>query len=217
MGVADRFVLKFENDAVDANNFQEYGIETVYDPAVVDLEVAVAQIIAYASCVAFNCSAEGTRLVSIMFTEHGTNVAVPQLYPASLVDAIVDANASLFAFPAINNAYGNELGDSGDTLAPLGTSIVQTEYTAIGGPGGRGRHYLPFVGKEAVDVSGFVRPLLRNALQDAYRAFILASDTLATGVVGLQPVVENAAKTTVTPITSVKCQPVFSNLSSRRR
>lgn len=217
MGVADRFVLKFENDAVDANNFQEYGIETVFDPGVVPLDVAVAQIIAYAGCAAINCSAEGTRLVSIMYTEAGTNVSVPMPYPTALVAAIVTANSSLFNFPSPFNSYGDDLGDAGNTLAPLGTSIVQTEYTAIGGPGGRGRHYLPFVGQDAVDGSGFVRPLLRTSLQDAYKAFILFEDTLATGVVKLQPVVENAAKTTVTPITSVKCQPVFSNLSSRRR
>jgi len=217
VGVADRFILKFENDAVDANNFQEYGIETVFDPGVVDLVDATAQIIAYASCCAKNASAEGTRLTGIMYVANGTNMSVPLSYPATEVQAIVTANSSLFDFPAVNNAYGLDIGDAGNTLAPLGTSIVMSEYTDVGGPGGRGRHFLPFIGQDAVDGAGFARSILRTALQDAYNAFIRATDTLATGVVNLQPVVENAAKTTVTPITNIRSQPVFSNLSSRRR
>lgn len=218
MGLAARFQARFTNDAVEATNYQEFGLEIGADVPAIGLDVVSAQIIAYCSCALGLVSAEDTRLEQLSYIAAGTNVAVPVPFPTAAYATLRTANVAVWVRMQPMTAYGVDIGLSGAPLAPLGTSVVVSEYTAVGGPAGRGRHYLPFVSVFPVDVGGVCKPVVRVDVADAYNAFIRDGVTPnAVGVVDLLPVVENAARTVNTAITSVKVQPVFSNLESRRR
>jgi hypothetical protein len=69
-----------------------------------------------------------------------------------------------------------------------------------------------------VNAQGFVATARQALSNDAYETFFLGGGNVpmaATPAVGV--VVTNHLKTTSYPISTVKAQPVFSNLESRRR
>lgn len=215
---ASRFIFKFENDNVEATNYQEYGIELGCDVDALGLGNVVAQMLCYVSGVAKWTADQHTKLVGVDYRATLSSVSVPVPFPLIEYGALKAANDTNYPKLVTMTHYGVDLGETGNALSPLGTSIVVSEYTATGGPSGRGRHFLPFIGKFSVDGSGHVDPSHREAIQAYYNAFILnAGDPAGIDTVDLQPVVENAARTTVKAITSCKAQPVFSNLESRRR
>jgi hypothetical protein len=215
---ASRFVLRFENDNVEATNYQEFGLELGANIDTIGLANVAAQIIGYATIACRWVSDQSTKLTGIQYRATLATVSVPVPFPTTEYAALYAANTAAWPKMVGITGYGQALGETGNALSPLGTSIVHTEYTATGGPSGRGRHYLPFVGKFSVTGGGTVEPTHRTGIEEAYNAFIRDGVTPnAAGCVDLQPVVENAARTTVKAITSTKVQPVFSNLESRRR
>jgi len=216
MAIAHRFVITFSNDNVEATNYQQFGIELgsdVYTPGVPEV---TAQIIAYVTGACRWVSDQSTKIQGITHRDPLASVATPVPFPTAEYAALYAANIGDFPKLVGITGYDQAMGETGNPLSPLGTSIVVTEYTAVGGPGGRGRHFLPFVGTFSITGGGYVQPTHRAGVEELYRAFILGDGT-GTDTVELEPVVENAAGTSATAITSVKAQPVFSNLESRRR
>jgi hypothetical protein len=217
MGAASRFIFRFENDNVEAVNYQEFGIELGCDVAVIGLEQVVAQLLGYVTGACRWVSDQHTKLVGIDYRATLSTVSVPVAFPTAEYAAFYAANVAAFPKMVGITGYGQDLGETGNPLAPLGTSIVVSEYTATGGPSGRGRHFLPFIGAYSVTGGGYVQPTHRAALKEYYERLLMDGVTVTAPWEPLQPVVENAAGTTVKNITNVKAQPVFSNLESRRR
>jgi hypothetical protein len=217
MSAASRFMLKFENDNVDAINYQEFGIELGCDVDELGLANVAAQLIAYASGACRWTSDQHTKLVGIQYTPTLSTLSVPVAFPTAEYAALYAATVGDYPKIVGITNYGQDLGETGNPLAPLGTSIVVSEYTATGGPAGRGRHFLPFTGAFSVTGGGFVQPTHRAGVEALYVAFILGQSPDTVIPQQLQPVVENAAGTTVKNVLNVKAQPVFSNLKSRRR
>lgn len=218
MGVAQRWIVLTTNDNVNEINFAEFGIE-LQDGNAVSNEQTAVQIIAYTAVVGAEVMADGTRLAGLKLREAGENVSIDYPFPVDAYDTFQTANVANYPGMVAMAAYGEVIGDPGAGLAPLGTSAVITEYSAIGGPAGRGRHYLPFIGGTCITPGGYLDPTIRATLELAYNNLILGLDLspIPVGADPLMPVIENSAGTVAQTVTGVKAQPVFSNLKSRRR
>jgi len=218
MGVAARWQVIMVNDDVSASNPAQFGIE-VSSALTVLFEDQAAQIIAYATYAASQVCAAGTRILALKFVGPGENFSIDVPFPVAEYGALQSANDGDFPGLVPQSDYGVDIGDGGSGLQALGTSVVMTEYANVGGPAGRGRHFIPFINGSCVDAGGFLGSGPRQQLELAYTGMIFGSATTPalTGFEPLLPMIENAAGTTETPISRIKCQPVFSNLKSRRR
>lgn len=206
-----RFVAQFDNSNVDAANYQLVDLDASAVTTLTDAEIA-AQFIAFWVVVGPSVIATGTSLVSVTKYPIGGGAGVPIPFPVAEYAALV---VDVPGLPS-RTAYPAAVGATASALAPLGTSVVVTEYTGVGGPGGRGRMFTPFAAVGAVDSAGFVSSSARSAIEVAYRLWLQDSPpTLSTGSV--LPVLTHVSGATPDPITTVKAQPVFSNLESRRR
>lgn len=211
MGVADKYIVRFANAQVNALNFQLCDVD-VDGPSITPVQRASAQIIAYFAAQGIESMSNNTSITSVTVVQAGTNLGINVPFPVAQYAAIVAEFPSL----PVMTAYGVNIGRSSGTLAPLGTSIVVTERTGSGGPGGRGRHFLPFVSEELVNAQGQVAGTAITNLQANYGRFIL-DDTGASSLIDILPVLQNAGGSTKIPIVSAQVQPIFSNLASRRR
>lgn len=208
-----RYIVQITNTGVDSSNVAQFGIElaeNLADP----LPEQTAQIVAYATSASYSCMANGVRLAGILYYAVGSNLGVQLPFPATEYAAIRAATTGLPAMTDWNDVDFDAGGSR--PLTPLGTSIVVSEYTGVGGPRGRGRHYLPFPASNTVDAGGRVALATRTAIEESYNQYI--KNVPATPPLNdIFPVVGNAAGTTELTVTNVKAQPVFSNLESRRR
>lgn len=211
--IYQRFIVQITNTGVDAANYAQFGIELVANEAD-PIEEQLAQIVAYATSASYSCMANGVRLAGVLYYAPGSNLGVQLPFPATEYAAIRAATTGLPAMSDWNDADF----DAGGTrpLTPLGTSIVVSEYSNTGGPGGRGRHYLPFVASNTVDAGGRVAQATRDAIEASYRQYIW-NNPATPPLNDIFPVIGNAAGTTEKIVVNIKAQPVFSNLESRRR
>jgi hypothetical protein len=207
----DHYVVKFTNDAVNSLNFQLCDMDVANTMGASDAQV-LAQIIAYFAAQATESAAQNTRLADVIFYPAGTNFGLHPSFPATEFTAIHTEYSSI---PNLT-AYGQNVGRSGEALAPLGTSIVVTEYSATGGPGGRGRHFLPFISENLINSGGQVESTAIAAIEPNYGRFLM-DNPAGTSITDLTPTVVKADQSVNAPVVAVKCQPVFSNLRSRRR
>lgn len=218
MAIADRWTIKLTNDNVNEINYAEFGIElSAASPATPTQQWS--QIVAYVLGVASQCCAAGTRIREMSYRPSTSTVSSPFPWDAVTYNALASANVANYPWLVAMSDYGADIGDSGTGLSPLGTSVVVTEYSATGGPSGRGRHYIPFINGNCITAGGYLGTAIRTTIELCYSNFIMdkALSPAPTGTGDLFPVVENAAGTTAKPIVTVKAQPVFSNLKSRRR
>lgn len=208
--VAQKFLVKCSNAGVDPLNFQEFGIE-IDSTSVVPTATCVAQILAYFMSVAAGAIATNTHVESVSYKAPGNVGFIPQPFPVTAWAALVALNPDL---GAASTYAALEPGTGG--LAPLGTSIVVTEYSAVSGPKGRGRHFLPFINQTCLDdVTGFVNAGNRAAIEAAYNTYVL-NTVSGNGSVALTPVIASSDGDFETVVTNVVCQQVLSNLKSRR-
>lgn len=213
MAIADRYIVTLTNDAVEATNYAQFGIECEGALGPTPAE-QLAQIVAYAASMRA-IMAVSCRIYAVRFIPQGSAVSTYPAFPVAEYAVLRAANTA--GLPVLTD-WGQDLSAAGfaPALLPLGTSIVVTEYTATGGPAGRGRHFIPFIGNLTVTAGGLVLPSVVTFVQAMYRRYIFpAIGDAGTG--DLQPVVLNAAGTTEKFVTNVRCQPIFSNLESRRR
>jgi hypothetical protein len=205
------FVLKFSNPNVDAANYQIVDHDLASTTLATDAE-ALAQLIAFWQQTGFNSIAVGTNLVEATLYPLGGGAGVAQPFPVAAHAALVVIDPTLP--PA--TAFPVDVGASSSGLAPLGTSIVVSEYTAVGGPGGRGRLFIPFVAEATVTAGGTLDPTIAATIATLYGHWIHGG-TFAFGTEDLEPVIVHRNGDPATDVTHVKAQPVFSNLESRRR
>lgn len=210
--IADMYVMSLTNSNEGGIlNVAQIGLECA--PAGgSDRDTTVAQWVAYIVAARGYFLASGTLITGVKYREHGTGGFVEVPFPSAEYGALVALNPALVALSDYDSVV---LGASGG-LAPVGTSVCVTEYTSTFGRTGRGRHFLPFVNKAKVDGAGLLDTNSIVNIEDAYTNYIRTANP-SFGTVGLAPVVQNAARTTIKAITTVKAQPVLSNLRSRRR
>lgn len=209
MAYSGALTIKTSNDAVNAANYQVNRF--AFNAPVMDVDELAACILAYFYTIeAVDVFAQNTRIVGIDSRPNGSSGAVAVPFPTTAYAALVVAVPAL---PSVTTYVGT-IGAG--NLAPLGTSISVSERTATVGPTGRGRHFLPFTSRNVVDTGGTLIPATGGAIEDAWNDFI-RGDALVAGVPN--PVVRPGSATGGGghTITSVKAQPVFSNLESRRR
>lgn len=218
MGVSDRYTVLLTNDNVNELNFAEFGIELQDGNGATEIEQAV-QIIAYTAVVGAEVMADGTRIAGLKFKLAGTNTSVEVPFPTTAYGVFQAANVANYPGMVAMSAWGEVIGDSGAGLAPLGTSVVVTEYSTTGGPAGRGRHYLPFIGGTCITPGGYLDPTIRATIELAYNNLIrdVGLSPAAVGAVDLLPQIEQSNGLASKAVVAVKAQPVFSNLKSRRR
>lgn len=210
--LVDHYVVKFTNDNVNPNNFALCDADFNDAGATASPTQALADLIAYFAGQGAESMADTTRIVGVTYYPAGTNFGLATTFPTVAYAAIKAIYSSL---PTMT-AYGVNIGRSGESLAPLGTSIVMTEYTAIGGPGGRGRHFVPFISENLINAQGTVATTAQTNMDANYRRFLMDTPTALPGG-SVLPGVVNAAQSHYTAITLPKTQPIFSNLRSRRR
>lgn len=214
------WVVKFQNANVDAGNYQICDVHT-NDGATTLSPDRLAQIIAYFATT--NVAAVNTSIVGVSARFNGAAGYTPLPFPTTEYAAVVAAaTGDSVAVNPMATGYASNIGLTGSVLAPLGTSISVSERTATAGPTGRGRHFLPFIRSSAATAGGSVVAADGTEIELLYNYFlrgILGGVPFAASppVADLFPVVTNSAGTPVHGITSVKAQPIFSNLESRRR
>lgn len=213
----DRYSVKLRNTNVDATNFQIVDF-SFYDNQPATVDETLARIIGYLGYLgSVSVMATGTTISEIQLRAMGSAGGVAQPFPTAVYATLVTAAAAGgITLPAMASGYGTTIGT--DALCPLGTSISVSEITAVVGPTGRGRHFLPFIGRSTVSAGGTVGAttmtdilLLWSAMIDSFDPDYITSggDTL--------PCVSNRAGTVPKSIRTIRPQPVFSNLESRRR
>lgn len=209
---ADSFQFVFLNTSVNSSNYQEFGVECLLNTFSPNKEVALAQMIAYIDAVGNLVMADNTYLSTVRYSVYGTTTSVELPFPTAEYQAV---NAAVpGTIRARPNGYADKVGKNGAGMAPLGTSISVTELTAIAGPSGRGRHFLPFINSDCVSSSGELVAGIRSSIFLHWDKFF---NTDAGVIEKLEQKLLRANKTLIEPVVSVKAQPIFSNLRSRRR
>lgn len=219
----DHFVIKFTNTNVDAQNFQLVDFDCDLIASGMSVDEAAARLVYYFNRLSdANCIADDTAMVGIDYRAPGSAGATPVPFPTATPMAAIAAvvTASPYNWNGLIASSYTLLQGGGGGLCPLGTSISVSEFTATVGPTGRGRHFLPFTGTDAVNPGGTLGTGQIADIKQAYDVLFLGEDE--TGAPGgpldeLHPCVTNATRTTEHPITLVRAQPIFSNLESRRR
>lgn len=203
-----RYILSLTNDAVDPSNPQQFSF--VMDNVFTDADNA-ARCLAYWSNQSNTCAAN-TRVTGVTVRAAGSAGATDIPFPVTeFADLKTLGDANGFGLTT-QSAYGLALGTG--SLCPLGTSVSVSERTATVGPTGRGRHFWPFIQEGIVTGGGRLAAATITSLTDSYNYWFLAADTLPNAAnTGVSP----GDLATIATITSVKPQPVFSNLESRRR
>jgi hypothetical protein len=192
-------------------NLAQFGIECA-STFTLGADVAAAGMIAYVVKARGAFLASGTLITRVQWREHGTGGFIDVPFPDALYNDMVDVDSDLVH---MHDYADTVLGASGG-LAPVGTSVCVTEYSAGFGRRSRGRHFLPFVNKAKVDGNGLFAAEDIALVEAAYNSYILNLDDDPVHP-SLLPVILSATLTTQTVITHVKAQPVLSNLRSRRR
>lgn len=219
MAAADKLILKFQSATVDPGNYQICDVDITTGTLGAQ---ELAQIIAYFRKACGFVTVTDTSLVQILLRPHGSSGGTPLPFPQTEYDAmVVTAAAGGYTIPPMSTGYASNIGKSGSVLSPLGTSISVSERTDQPGPKGRGRHFLPYINTYVIAANGGVSATALSLVNDAYQVFILGMlSTTEPGAFQVDPVdavVTSAAGTIGYVINSVKAQPVFSNLESRRR
>lgn len=212
-----RFLVKFANSAVQANNYQLVDFDFGSLNTSTNAENAAAILGYFAQ--AGTC-AGGTTIESISIRPPAAPGYTALPYPAAAYTAANGAAVTDgFTSQPGTGAWPFALGSG--ALCPLGTSISVTEFTTFAGPQGRGRHFLPFISSAVVAAGGTLSTLYQTAIRNAYNEFLFGVDP--TGFAATAPnqnmdvVVTNALATSEHQIITITPQPVFSNLESRRR
>lgn len=218
--MATKFVFKFENADVDASNYQICDFDVKHTGS--SIAQAGAQMIAYFAAVGFATMGGVVKLIEVTHRAVGAAGATVLPFPTAEYAGVLAAATTDVISPAgMPSGYATQISAAGP-LCPLGTSISVSEISAFAGRRGRGRHFLPYTGRNVVTTGGQVTLATRNRIEQLYTYF-LAGFISTTGlpatapVVGLTPVVTNAAGTPTHDIITVRAQPIFSNLESRRR
>ncbi len=218
--MATRYIFKFQNDDVGPVNYQI--VDADIAGVGVTTEESVAQMLCYFATVGYTMMGGVTRLIEVMERPLGAAGATPVPFPyAEYAQVLTWAAADGVSAAGMATGFLTQIS-AGGVLCPLGTSISVSERTSTVGPTGRGRHFLPFVGVNAVETNGSVKAQVREKIEDMYNYFFRALDPItnvpvASGMFDLEPKVTPANGATTNQIIAVKAQPVFSNLESRRR
>jgi hypothetical protein len=203
-----KLIATLTNDTVGSANpsVVDFDIE-----AGVDIKSAAMRVMIYLVAASSQCMAVGTRVTGIRWRDVGQNGSVDVAFdPAehAVQRALIAAQV---AVPQ-EVAYGRSLGGGG--LAPIGTSVCVSEYTAFPGRSGRGRHFLPFITSLAVDSAGTLKDTSLDALQ------VITDQAL--GIDGTSPFsdlnlcVRGPAQPDFKRVQSAKVRKTLSNLESRR-
>lgn len=216
---SSRFVVQFSNSNVSSGNTQLLDFDT--DPfGVIGLRYSTvpeitASILVYLATLSGGFGA-GTKVDQVLYRAAGSPGSVPVPFPGpefvAIAAAATTAGYTVPAWTTYNTSSGSGV------LAPLGTSISVSELTATVGRTGRGRHFLPFVTQGVISAGGTVGTGT-IALTESAALDILMGQASGTvpALIGIPWVLVGPASPASKEITNVKCQPIFSNLESRRR
>lgn len=213
-----KYQVYFTNSNIDPSNYQivDFDIDEAAAGSYFTGESELAAILIYLTVVSGGFGA-GTFINRVQYRAAGSPGYVPRLFPTTEYAAVrTDVISAGYSVPAMASGYATSLGSG--ILAPLGTSISVSELTATVGRTGRGRHFLPFVSQGVISAGGTVGTghiaLVEGAFLD-----ILLGEAVGTvpGLLGDAVCISGPASPAAKLITGVKCQPIFSNLESRRR
>lgn len=197
------YTIDLQQAVVGASNIASMSFR-VFQP-----NATIAEGAADALAVVFKGSeqifAAGVSVIGCRFRQAGQGASVNLPFP--LVEYTAKKADTLGTVLTAETGYGRALG--GGALAPLGTSLCVTEYTAQGGRTGRGRVFWPFVSQVAVDANGQYAETQTNAMT------ALLNVLYGLGVSGIPSVHGFGVGENL--ITSIKVRRIFSNLRSRRR
>lgn len=198
------------------------------NPAVIGLDVdlagtSVAQALAQFIGFAWNTAVigDGSSIQDATVAEYselrfGPSSHVP--WPAAELADLGSDNSLNFGA-----SYGAVTFGQPGGIAPLGTSVLITETTQIGGRH-NGRMYLPWASPAAFDSAGVVTALARGQVAAAYNAWILGNkvgtswmESPAGDHIEALPSVVVGAGGTSHPVLGVRVSTTPATLSSRKR
>lgn len=214
MANADRMTITLVNTDVGPANTAQVGFSAA---AVGWSAQKLAQVLGYFGALgSAGMIAVHTAVQAADQRAFGSAGNVPQAFPAAeYADLVTAASAVGISMPSMTD-YGDTFGVG--NLAPLGTSISVSEVTATPGRSGRGRHFVPFVSRNAVDTDGSYGNGVTHL--DLINFFFEATNPDGSNNPDLEAlllVVAPASGVGTKLIIQFKPQPVFSNLESRRR
>lgn len=209
MAYTGRMTAKYVNASVNTDNYQMMDFD--FDGATQTEKELAAVILAYGNLLGSQgIIAVNTSCVEIMSRPSGSAGATAVPFPTAEYVALHGLLTTVGTYTTYTQIIG------GGALCPLGTSVSVSERTAFPGRSGRGRHFLPFCGVSAVAGDGSVDSAAIFDIEGDYNSLFLGS--LVGGPPATKAVVRpNNVLTGGHLITTVKAQPVFSNLESRRR
>lgn len=211
-----RFRVQLTNDSIGALNPAYVGFDFLGGPSGGGTKEEVgAQIIAFFYISQF--AAGGSRIAGItVATDNGPGVALP--FPVDALNAMSDPDV------AFGTTYG-EVPFGAGALAPVGTSILLTEHTAVGGRH-NGRCYLPYAAAATIDAAGLVSAATATQVIESYRLAIMGDPSLTPSgwaTVEPHPVVGQKvgsgvlATFTEHEVITATCSRTPATLSSRKR
>lgn len=178
-----------------------------------DNATVAAQLIGF-TALALSISAAACSLDRItVSTGGGPAIDVP--FPDSELSAINGAVDAPYNASVAEGGYGVPIG-SGSYL-PIGSSLLLTEFTAIGGRH-NGRKYLPWTEQGAVDGStGTVQASVIGNIRAYYLYWLLATNPSGGAAAGIPDTIAPVAGATNSPIGDVKVSGAVARLRSRIR
>lgn len=173
---------------------------------------AAARIVGYLGSWCASYGAAGSTLTGIDYTAWGSGGAIALPFPTA---AYADV---LAVFPGLPDAdgWGYAYGGTG-TLTPIGTSVLVREATSSPARRAKGRHYLPFVGADAVTTAGQLGSAVALNITDNYGYMFLGQSLGGDSIAAVNTLVVSRKFNQQLAIQSVGCSPILSNLRSRRR
>lgn len=158
--------------------------------------------------------ATGTGISAVTYRAQGA----PGSYGLNIADVVtasVDINDEVPSIPDWGGLNAN-IGQNGNTLGPVGTSICVSEYTALLSRRGRGRHFIPFIQRGRIANEGTFTSTAVDNVSQAWGTLFGGSYTWTLPWV-MPNAVRSEAANVANDIVSVIARPIPSNLRSRRR
>lgn len=189
---------------------------TFPNPTVLTDAATVASVIAYMATAMNFCGEELTYIVGVNKQVLPGGPVLSQSWPTAEYNAIVAASVSGLYTPAMA-AYGTTaLGFTGATSSGRGDSLCVNTRAPSAGKHGKGRHFVPFLARGAVDTDGLITTGVATGIAVAYQKCFGGTGPAPLDV-SSDPQVWSPSLGTAAPIVTVAPGQIPSRLRSRTK
>jgi hypothetical protein len=189
---------------------------TFTSPLAVTDPQATALVIAYMSSAMAYMGESGTYVVGVNRQSLPGGPIIGQPFPVAEYAAISAAAVAPVAAPAMSTYGSVPLGDPAATSSGRGDSFCINTRAPAAGRHGKGRHFIPFLARGAVDTNGLINTTIATNVAAAYQ-LLFGGTGPAPYDINLEPVVWSPSLGTSSPITTISPVQIPSRLRSRTK